>query len=468
MAKIQDGTNLYSSHTIVVDSAGKTPFTTVAAGITAAVGLGVSNPTVYIRAGTYTENLTLINGVNLCGDDPYTCIIDGAHTIPAAGQIQISNLKLAATTPATSLFNETGAGTCAIDITNCIFNVNSGMVFNLTTSTGPLSITNCTDISAANSIAINTTGISAVTIRDSVIGTGAVTANFGGATTIYNSSFSCPMTFSQAGAASAYNCDFFGAIVLSDTATFGLFKGYISTGATAAITANAGTTVTLDNVVIDSSAANIVTGAGTAIYGQVTATNAFTHNVTTETYTTRTITGSVQLDETNAGVPYFTAGVMGSTAALTDGQLLVGKTGNPPSLATLTAGAGTTITNGAGSITVAQTAGFPFAFTTIAADGALATGTAYINTKAAALSVSLPAVSAQGDVIILQGGNAATTGWTITQAANQQILVGNANTTLGAGGSLASTDKGDAVSLVCTTANLEWRVFGMVGNLTVV
>jgi hypothetical protein len=42
-----------------------------------------------------------------------------------------------------------------------------------------------------------------------------------------------------------------------------------------------------------------------------------------------------------------------TTTNLTNGQLLIGNTGNPPTAATLTAGTGVTITNGAGSITIA-------------------------------------------------------------------------------------------------------------------
>lgn len=45
-----------------------------------------------------------------------------------------------------------------------------------------------------------------------------------------------------------------------------------------------------------------------------------------------------------------------STSAPTDGQLLIGSTGNIPVVANLTAGAGISITNGAGSISVASTA----------------------------------------------------------------------------------------------------------------
>ena len=52
---------------------------------------------------------------------------------------------------------------------------------------------------------------------------------------------------------------------------------------------------------------------------------------------------------TNAsGVPSF-------TSSMTDGQLVIGKTGDKPSTATLTAGTGISVTNGAGSITITNT-----------------------------------------------------------------------------------------------------------------
>lgn len=49
------------------------------------------------------------------------------------------------------------------------------------------------------------------------------------------------------------------------------------------------------------------------------------------------------------------SGVLSSTAATTDGQLLIGRTGNTPLAATLTAGTGILITNGAGTIQIATT-----------------------------------------------------------------------------------------------------------------
>jgi hypothetical protein len=49
------------------------------------------------------------------------------------------------------------------------------------------------------------------------------------------------------------------------------------------------------------------------------------------------------------------AGLLTSTAAATNGQLLIGSTGNPPVSATLSSSTGISITNGAGSITVNNT-----------------------------------------------------------------------------------------------------------------
>ena len=463
---INDSTNKYTPNSIVVDAAGTTPFTTVAQGIAAAVALGQPT-TIYVRSGTYTENLTLIANVKFEGESWQDTIIQGTHTIPATGKVQFTNFSLYQTTPANNLFIEAGAGNCMIFLLYCTINIHSGILFNLPLSTGQLTIAHCNDISTANSIVNNTTGKSTVSIGDSIMGTGAVTALMTGTVSMNKATIGCPLRCGSDSVLNLRYSTFNNTLTLDDTAGALIYYSKFSTGGSAAITVNAGTYAILEDVSIKSSAGNIITGAGSVTCGQVTAVSAFTHNATTEVYTTRTITGSLQLDETVAGVLYGTAGVVGSTAALTNGQLLIGNTGNPPSVASISAGAGIAITNGAGTITIASTA-MSFVFTPIAADGAMTTNVRYLNTKAALLSLSLPAVSAQGDTMILQGGNAGTTGWIITQAANQQILVGNTNTTLGAGGTLASTNKGDEVSLVCVTANLEWRVFGMVGNLTVV
>lgn len=65
-------------------------------------------------------------------------------------------------------------------------------------------------------------------------------------------------------------------------------------------------------------------------------------------------TGATTLASNNLLLGNSTSPLAGAGSA-TDGQIPIGSTGNTPSLATLSAGAGISITNGAGSITLANT-----------------------------------------------------------------------------------------------------------------
>jgi hypothetical protein len=77
---------------------------------------------------------------------------------------------------------------------------------------------------------------------------------------------------------------------------------------------------------------------------------------------------------------------------------------------------------------------------------------------------TLPTTIAAGDVCAVVGSSAG--GWTITQGTGQQIRNGTSLTTLGSGGSLSSTARGDCVYLLCTTANTIFIVINSSGNLT--
>ena len=156
-----------------------------------------------------------------------------------------------------------------------------------------------------------------------------------------------------------------------------------------------------------------------------------------------------------------------STAALTNGQLLIGSTGADPSPAALTAGSGITITNGAGSITIASAAGGITWNTTSANVANMSVDNGYFCVSpGGALTLGLPSTSVLGDVVRVSLDGA--TSWQITQAAGQQIRLGSSTTTLGAGGSLTSTAQGDSVELVCRVANTLWVVQSSMGNITVV
>lgn len=135
--------------------------------------------------------------------------------------------------------------------------------------------------------------------------------------------------------------------------------------------------------------------------------------------------------------------------------------------ATITAGTGITVTPGANTITIAASSA-GFIWSTITADQTAAINNGYICNKAGTLALALPAVSAVGSIIEVIGINNAT-GWRITQASGQQIFFGASSTTLGTGGSLASSATRDGIRIVCITANTTWQVTpAPMGNITVV
>jgi len=149
-----------------------------------------------------------------------------------------------------------------------------------------------------------------------------------------------------------------------------------------------------------------------------------------------------------------------------DGKIIIGRTGLNPVGATITAGTGISITNGSGSITIGI-AGSSLSWQYIIASQALVNGIGYIcGTGGGAISLSLPAAAAVGDTIEVNLSGA--TSWTITQGAGQRIRLGNVQTTLGVGGSLASTAQGDWIQLVCDVSGTHWIASAKQGNITIV
>lgn len=122
-------------------------------------------------------------------------------------------------------------------------------------------------------------------------------------------------------------------------------------------------------------------------------------------------------------------------------------------------------TSGAGNTVTINAVSGGFNWLNIGASQSLAAQTGYFCSSGGALSLALPASSAVGDTIhvVLDG----STSWTITQGAGQRIRLGNTVSTTGAGGSLASTARGDTVTMVCQTADTFWVVINSMGNITV-
>lgn len=144
---------------------------------------------------------------------------------------------------------------------------------------------------------------------------------------------------------------------------------------------------------------------------------------------------------------------------LTNGQLLIGSTGAAPVRTTLTAGANISITNGAGSISIAATGLAGFSWTTVSGTSqAMLSNNGYIANNSGLVTLSLPATSVVGDEIDIIGKGSG--GWSISQGSGQQIVIGNAASTSGASGSVSSTNAKDSITLICTATNTEWTALG--------
>lgn len=150
------------------------------------------------------------------------------------------------------------------------------------------------------------------------------------------------------------------------------------------------------------------------------------------------------------------------------GQIPIGTTSSDPSAATLINGTNISITSASGSITINATGAASFAWNNVAAGSqALAVNQGYITNNGASLvTYTLPVTAAQGTVIKVAGFSAG--GWTIAQNSSQEIFFGNTHTTIGATGTLSSSNQYDQVEILCVTANTSWVVLNSLGNLTVV
>ena len=86
-----------------------------------------------------------------------------------------------------------------------------------------------------------------------------------------------------------------------------------------------------------------------------------------------------------------------------------------------------------------------------------------INYSLGSVTLSLPLVSNIGDELIIMGFS--SNGYSITQAAGQQIIIAGDTTTLGVGGSIATTNQYDAITLKCMVANSIWGVSAAVQGI---
>jgi hypothetical protein len=104
----------------IVDTTGYGDFTTIGAALTAAS----SGQTIFIRPGTYTENLTLVAGVNLTAyttdANNGTVTIIGTLTATYTGVVNINGIRLQ--TNSANVISSTGSNTLTLNLFACYLN----------------------------------------------------------------------------------------------------------------------------------------------------------------------------------------------------------------------------------------------------------------------------------------------------------------------------------------------------------
>lgn len=149
----------------------------------------------------------------------------------------------------------------------------------------------------------------------------------------------------------------------------------------------------------------------------------------------------------------------------TNGQLVIGSTGADPVVASVTAGGGISIAEGAGSLTISTiSGGFPWTVVTDATQ-ALAVNNAYIGNRGTTITYTIPTTAAIGSVIKITNIGAGLP--VIAQNAGESINIVGSTTTVGVGGSLTATEQFDSIELVCIVADTTWNVLSITGNWTV-
>lgn len=93
----------------------------------------------------------------------------------------------------------------------------------------------------------------------------------------------------------------------------------------------------------------------------------------------------------------------------------------------------------------------------------LAVSNGYTNANAALTTFTLPATSAVGDIIKIDGEGASL--FKIAQGASQQIRMGPLTSTVGAGGYALSSKIYDCVTLRCQVADTIWQIESSIGNI---
>lgn len=260
--------NRFGPTSFIVDpSAANGSYTTIQAAITAAT----SGTDIFIRPGTYTENITLKDGVNLTAftRDTNIVTISGTITMNAAGTVNISGITVQ--TNAATAVSFSSANLQNLTFTNCnLTSTNADLVtVSNSNASSTLTFNNCTFTVAATYKCFVATMTGVVICINCNLGGASTTAWTSTAGNIVFRFCNISQVFSISTTATLqfYNCIIgtanltFATLATGTSALF--YNSRISTGSAIPFNITSTGTVTTQSCNISTSAATINTGTGT-------------------------------------------------------------------------------------------------------------------------------------------------------------------------------------------------------------
>jgi hypothetical protein len=278
----------------IVDQSGLGDFTTIGS----ALAVATSGQTIFIRSGTYSENITIPGGVNLTaydfdeGSTQQHVIISGSVTVTASGYVGINAINIEANGAAA--INITGSNTLNVTLQSCcVQNASTYPCASVNNANATLVFINTDLISNSSS-----TAIFSVTTCNTIYMKLFKQYNAAAASTIAAGSWlmeycdwSSPITTSGTALFIASYCTIniansSGSLTCGGSGTHQIYYSTITAGGSStALIVNTG--VNLVDCLISSSATNVITGTGTLTSAPFPLLNSSTgtgNTVTTNVY----------------------------------------------------------------------------------------------------------------------------------------------------------------------------------------
>lgn len=197
--------------------------------------------------------------------------------------------------------------------------------------------------------------------------------------------------------------------------------------------------------------------ASTATFADTYTANNILYASASDTVSSLASANSASLVTNSTGVPTW-------SGTMVNGEIIIGSTGATPTKGTITAGSGISVTNGAGSITIANTAGALTWVTETTTSRTLTAGEGVIVNAASICTATIPATTAVGDTFSLTAKSAS--GFRLQCNTGQVLNIGSDPTS--SAGSITTTGAtNQSITIVCITANTTFNATSIVGNFNI-